>query len=129
MSRRKVSTTVYLEESQLDMLTELSSVLGMPVAEIVRMGVDIILEREKEHLKIPGQEPDACIWCDHDFGVLHTNKDRRPVRCYPDCVALIRTGWQIANRPIDVGRVMAMAKKRMDDLSCRPPEPKRMPKL
>jgi hypothetical protein len=121
LARRKVSTTVYLTEEQIEMLGKLSDVMDKPVVELVRMGIDIILEREKEHLKVPNHEPDVCIWCSHDFGILLLNKEMRPVRCWPACGKRAGVGWIPADRSEDVSRVMALAKKRMDDLSCRPP--------
>lgn len=47
---KKQSTTCYLERRQLRELRELSVKLRVPVAELVRQGIDKILEREKEVL-------------------------------------------------------------------------------
>ena len=121
MGRRKISTTVYLEEEQVDLLDKISGVTGRPVAEIIREGIDLMLAKQKDNLAVPDRPLDFCIWCNHGFGLLAMNKEGRPVRCYPDCEPSTLTGWQLANRPVDVGRVMALAEKQMDDLSCRPP--------
>jgi ribbon-helix-helix protein len=129
LGRRKISTTVYLEEEQIEMLEKISEVTGRPVAEIIREGIDLMLVKQKDNLAVPDRPLDFCIWCNHVFGLLAMNKEGRPVRCYPDCGPAVRTGWQMANRPADVGHVMSMAKKQMDDLSCRPPEPTTMLKL
>lgn len=43
MSRRKVSTTVYLEQSQLDGLAELSRRRRVPMAALIRGCIDELL--------------------------------------------------------------------------------------
>ena len=50
---KKVSTTVYLEEDQLEALKKLSDRTRVPVAEYIREGVDMVLERHGA--KLPGQ--------------------------------------------------------------------------
>jgi len=50
---KKVSTTVYLEEEQLDSLKRLSDKTRVPVAEYIREGVDMVLDRHGD--KLPGQ--------------------------------------------------------------------------
>ena len=53
MSRKKVSTTVYLTEDQVAALKTLHHRTRVPIAEYIRMGIDMILERHAE--KLPGQ--------------------------------------------------------------------------
>ena len=53
MSRKKISTTVYITEEQNEKLKELNRVTKVPIAEYVREGIDLVLERHKE--KLPGQ--------------------------------------------------------------------------
>jgi hypothetical protein len=53
MSRKKVSTTVYLTEDQVAALRTLHHRTRVPVAEYIRMGIDMILEKHAE--KLPGQ--------------------------------------------------------------------------
>ena len=50
---KKVSTTVYLTEEQLEALKALSERTRVPAAEYIREGVDLVLERHGE--KLPGQ--------------------------------------------------------------------------
>ncbi len=53
MSRKKVSTTVYITEEQNEKLKLLNSKTKVPVAEYIRQGIDMILEQYKN--QIPGQ--------------------------------------------------------------------------
>jgi predicted DNA-binding protein len=53
MSRKKVSTTVYITEEQNERLKQLSARTKVPVAEYIRQGIDLILEKYAEQL--PGQ--------------------------------------------------------------------------
>lgn len=53
MTRKKVSTTVYLTEEQVAALKELHERTRVPVAEYIRLGIDLILEKYSE--KLPGQ--------------------------------------------------------------------------
>lgn len=53
MARKKVSTTVYLTEEQVSALKELHHRTRVPIAEYIRMGIDLILDRYAETL--PGQ--------------------------------------------------------------------------
>lgn len=53
MARKKVSTTVYLTEDQVVALKELHERTRVPIAEFIRMGIDLILEKHSE--KLPGQ--------------------------------------------------------------------------
>jgi hypothetical protein len=53
MTRKKVSTTVYLTEDQVAALRTLHHRTRVPIAEYIRMGIDMILEKHSE--KLPGQ--------------------------------------------------------------------------
>ena len=53
MARKKISTTVYLTEAQVASLKELHNRTRVPIAEYIRMGIDLILERNAHVL--PGQ--------------------------------------------------------------------------
>jgi hypothetical protein len=53
MSRKKISTTVYITEDQNEKLKQLNKKTKVPVAEYIRQGIDLILEQNKN--QIPGQ--------------------------------------------------------------------------
>lgn len=53
MGRKKISTTVYITPEQNDLLKQLHDKTKVPVAEFIRQGIDLVLEREKRNL--PGQ--------------------------------------------------------------------------
>jgi hypothetical protein len=53
MSRKKISTTVYITSDQLDKLKILNEKTKVPVAEYIRQGIDLVLEKYKD--KLPGQ--------------------------------------------------------------------------
>lgn len=53
VGRRKVATTVYIEADQDERLKALSLRTRVPVAEFIRQGVDLILDRHAALL--PGQ--------------------------------------------------------------------------
>ncbi len=53
MARKKISTTVYLTEEQVQGLKQLHERTRVPIAEYIRMGIDLILQRYAEQL--PGQ--------------------------------------------------------------------------
>jgi hypothetical protein len=53
MKKKKVSTTVYLTEDQVEALRQLHDRTRVPVAEYIRMGIDMILTKFAE--KLPGQ--------------------------------------------------------------------------
>lgn len=53
MSRKKLSTTVYLDADQVDKLKQLHLLTKVPVAEYIRQGVDLILAQHKTQM--PGQ--------------------------------------------------------------------------
>jgi len=50
MSRRKVSTTIYITEEQNELLKRLNDQTKVPVAEYIRQGIDLILERHRPAL-------------------------------------------------------------------------------
>ena len=53
MSRKKVSTTIYITPEQADRLRMLHDRTKVPIAVYIREGIDLVLERHKESL--PGQ--------------------------------------------------------------------------
>ena len=54
MSRKKLSTTVYLTVEQDQALKALNARTKVPVAEYIRQGIDLVLEKYKNAL--PGQQ-------------------------------------------------------------------------
>jgi hypothetical protein len=54
MARNKISTTVYITPEQNDLLKALHERTKVPVAEYIRQGIDLMLERERHNL--PGQQ-------------------------------------------------------------------------
>ena len=54
MARNKISTTVYITPEQNDLLKLLHQRTKVPVAEYIRQGIDLMLERERHNL--PGQQ-------------------------------------------------------------------------
>jgi hypothetical protein len=53
MARKKISTTVYLTEEQVYALKELHERTRVPIAEYIRLGIDMILDKHISQL--PGQ--------------------------------------------------------------------------
>jgi len=53
MARRKVSTTIYITPEQSEQLKLLHSKTKVPVAEYIRQGIDLVLEKQRHN--IPGQ--------------------------------------------------------------------------
>jgi hypothetical protein len=53
MGRKKISTTVYITPEQNELLKMLHQKTKVPVAEYIRQGIDLVLEKERNHL--PGQ--------------------------------------------------------------------------
>jgi predicted DNA-binding protein len=53
MPRNKISTTVYITPEQNERLKQLHGKTKVPVAEYIRQGIDLVLEKYREHL--PGQ--------------------------------------------------------------------------
>lgn len=55
MSRKKISTTVYITPDQNQLLKQLHERTKVPVAEYIRQGIDLVLEKYADLL--PGQVP------------------------------------------------------------------------
>lgn len=53
MARKKISTTIYITPEQNELLKQLHDKTKVPVAEYIRQGIDLILDRERRNL--PGQ--------------------------------------------------------------------------
>jgi predicted DNA-binding protein len=53
MARKKISTTIYITPEQNDLLKLLNQKTKVPVAEYIRQGIDLVLEKYKNVL--PGQ--------------------------------------------------------------------------
>lgn len=53
MPRKKISTTIYITPEQNEQLKLLSEKTRVPVAEFIREGIDLVLEKYREVL--PGQ--------------------------------------------------------------------------
>lgn len=51
--RKKVSTTVYITSEQNELLKLLNQKTKVPIAEYIREGIDLVLEKYQEQL--PGQ--------------------------------------------------------------------------
>jgi predicted DNA-binding protein len=54
MARKKISTTIYITPEQNELLKLLNQKTKVPVAEYIRQGIDLILEKHKDEL--PGQQ-------------------------------------------------------------------------
>ena len=54
MARKKISTTVYITPEQDERLKLLHARTKVPVAEYIRQGIDLVLEKYKDNL--PGQQ-------------------------------------------------------------------------
>lgn len=53
MGRKKISTTVYITPEQSERLKQLHERTRVPVAEYIRQGIDLVLEKHRPSL--PGQ--------------------------------------------------------------------------
>lgn len=53
MDRKKISTTVYITQDQNSLLKLLNQKTKVPIAEYIREGIDLVLEKHKQYL--PGQ--------------------------------------------------------------------------
>jgi predicted DNA-binding protein len=53
MARKKISTTIYITPEQNERLKQLNEKTKVPVAEYIRQGIDLVLDREQRNL--PGQ--------------------------------------------------------------------------
>ena len=74
MSRKKISTTVYLTEEQLVALKELHSRTRVPIAEYIRIGIDWVLQRNAEVL--PGQ---VSLFDTFDDGTLGRKPSKKEI--------------------------------------------------
>lgn len=50
MARKKISTTIYITPEQNERLKELNARTKVPVAEYIRQGIDLVLEKYKAML-------------------------------------------------------------------------------
>ena len=50
MSEKKIATTVYITEKQQDQLKELNDRLKVPMSELIRQGIDLIIKKYDENL-------------------------------------------------------------------------------
>ena len=50
MSKKKLATTIYITEKQQDQLKELNDRLKVPVSELIRQGIDLIIKKYDENL-------------------------------------------------------------------------------
>ena len=55
MARKKVSTTIYIEPEQLELLKLLNERTKVPMAEYIREGITLVLQKHQD--KLPGQLP------------------------------------------------------------------------
>ncbi|HEX5658347.1 MAG TPA: ribbon-helix-helix domain-containing protein [Polyangiales bacterium] len=53
MARKKISTTIYITPEQNEQLKVLHDRTKVPIAVFIREGIDLVLERYRDHL--PGQ--------------------------------------------------------------------------
>jgi predicted DNA-binding protein len=53
MARKKMSTTIYITAEQNELLKVLNQKTKVPIAEYIRQGIDLVLEKYKAQL--PGQ--------------------------------------------------------------------------
>ncbi len=54
MARKKISTTVYITQEQSEKLKRLNEKTKVPVAEYIREGIDMVLEKYENQL--PGHQ-------------------------------------------------------------------------
>ena len=50
MARKKISTTIYITPEQNERLKELNAKTKVPVAEYIRQGIDLVLEKYRASL-------------------------------------------------------------------------------
>ena len=50
MAGRKIATTIYITAEQDRRLRLLSESMGVPMAELIRQGIDLLLERHRDRL-------------------------------------------------------------------------------
>jgi hypothetical protein len=53
MARKKISTTIYITPEQNELLKMLNQKTKVPVAEYIRQGIDLVLDKYRTQL--PGQ--------------------------------------------------------------------------
>jgi hypothetical protein len=53
MERKKISTTVYITPEQSELLKVLNQKTKVPIAEYIREGIDLVLDKHRHQL--PGQ--------------------------------------------------------------------------
>jgi predicted DNA-binding protein len=53
MARKKISTTIYITPEQNELLKILNQKTKVPVAEYIRQGIDLVLDKYRDQL--PGQ--------------------------------------------------------------------------
>ncbi len=54
VQRKKISTTVYITEEQDEKLKQLNRHTKVPIAEYIRQGIDMVLDKYKA--EIPGEQ-------------------------------------------------------------------------
>jgi hypothetical protein len=57
MARKKISTTVYLESAQLAALREVTARTKVPMATLIREGVEAVLAALGQALPLPVSQP------------------------------------------------------------------------
>jgi hypothetical protein len=67
MERKKISTTVYITQEQNGLLKLLNQKTKVPIAEYIREGIDLVLEKHKHNL--PGQ-----------LSLLHEDENKKDAR-------------------------------------------------
>ncbi len=60
MSRKKLCTTVYITDDQDSRLKAIHAITKVPVAEYIRLGIDMVLKRLEDEYR-PGDVP-ALDW-------------------------------------------------------------------
>ena len=50
MSKKKLATTIYITDKQQEQLKELNDRLKVPVSELIRQGIDLIVKKYDENL-------------------------------------------------------------------------------
>lgn len=56
VQRKKISTTVYITEEQNEKLKRLNEITKVPIAEYIRQGIDLVLDKYRKDL--PGEQLD-----------------------------------------------------------------------
>lgn len=77
MARKKVSTTIYLEQEQLDALQALSKETKVPMAEYIRQGVDHVLTTHARELAV------ATLHAAAEAAKARVTGHATPVTCAP----------------------------------------------